>query len=680
MNRISQERIKSDFETNEEFYKRVLKKESTLNSWITYMKWSKRSNFRLMLPRNKEIIKTMGRFEEYYIDCLQVYARYLIIEKVNRSIYDNVTMSIDESLKEKKKILQPIVATLERVKKKKVAIKDQEYYDDFEEDQTDSSVIDNILVDNKEEFEDFMASDTRMIMSGRSLMKPSFHMANSQLLSRKDTSIMSNNQKDNNFSRMNSIHQQRPKITPSMIGRSFNALLMSEQLQIQEQTNKFKNSLLETEMKNTALLPSVNSNWAKMMTIFKSTLSNQKSVVSNKSIEPEQANFKQRRLDRKKSSLALEIPGQKKSKSPEKNNRKKREKKAKKILSEENPFVRLKDTLNLIRKAQLNDSASVGSINSSNHLKFSHVESLAEREVDPKKYHKNELLGACLFCIIIVLNSSALKVNSPFLHYSQSDIAEVAVIADYFSQEIYTQTYSIFHLDILRMLAQGWISDDYGSYFHVDSMANKSIKGLKTSSISLEKATENIDYRMKNLSFPYLFDFETWVRKDSRLPLLEQNYETGEVEWVHAQFTHTACAKLIQGWVMRYISGRDYRDNSSIVKIAGNQERNSDIGEEYYRRVALSEFNRDYIAMSHDFYEYLKAVLAQLYHVTYWSSHGAIYFTLFAFVVYMIYQYLQLRRMRHFYKTLLEIKVKKTSKFSSKSNFLFFVGSNKSKK
>ena len=90
-------------------------------------------------------------------------------------------------------------------------------------------------------------------------------------------------------------------------------------------------------------------------------------------------------------------------------------------------------------------------------------------------------------------------------------------------------------------------------------------------------------------------------------------------------------------------------------------DREKDPKEEFFRRLGLSEYNRDYAYRSYDYYEYMKAVVRQNFSVSYWSTFVAIYTTMALYLVYLVYQVIEIRRMVEFYRKLFDIKVTTTT-------------------
>jgi hypothetical protein len=209
-------------------------------------------------------------------------------------------------------------------------------------------------------------------------------------------------------------------------------------------------------------------------------------------------------------------------------------------------------------------------------------------------------------------------------------------------------------MDVCRATREGWLDNDSSAHDFNKTFFDK-CKEILPSAGSFFLPPENmLDKAIRNMAFPYLTDYEGWVRMDVEVPMFEFDKEKRPV-WRNLTISRRSGIKVLQK-LGEFVSARDY-EFGDIPEIGSGFDRDKDPYENHLRMFCLGDMHRQYFQRSHDFYEYLKNVSTQNELFILWSTMSAIGISVFAYLVFMVYVLCNVQKMRDFYVKLFQIEV-----------------------
>ena len=524
MNLVAEERFNHLKQDDQIFYRKVLKDYTKLNAWTSYMTWTKRQYFRAKKDDSQELVKMRGRFEEYFIESMKKYIRYFVIEEANKRVFDWITFNEDDKIVEKKKILQPIIETLANYKKHLTGEMDFS-------DETLSSEVDDILGQDVDEMDLRQAADTRLIMTNRQFggvhTKRQSHSTVNDL--DKELEIEANLRKQFK-SPMVARRRRARNRTRKATNESFQSIREAEKRVLYQQSKQYSKYKQDKEYNFGESPPS-------------STGENSKEKLAQRQFLNLYSGLN--RPDSPNLLRNLEVTGH--------------------LLGHNtgafgkinDQILKLKNNLKRIRKVELNDASSIGSIGLRKTIKFSELERMISRFINPNRYHINQFFGLIFFLTIVFVNIFAVYIKKPYMVTTELDITELAPTGDYLSWEIWAQVWTVFYVDCLRIFREGWLPKNYGERFDRGDIFEYFNERVQASAGFAVWPDDRIDKSIRNMSYPYLFDYETWYSYRSKISMLERDFENGKVYWIPVKLPRRAIVKIHQAWATQYLATRN---------------------------------------------------------------------------------------------------------------------------
>ena len=692
MNIVANER-RLGFEDGDLFYKKLLKSEKRKKAYKDWLKWTQSTPFKVNITqrgsrtlgmrrfstknpfdevKGLEVVTMVGRFEDMIISTAKKTVRYLIVEQVGRQVFDYLSLEEDEGISARKSMLESIFCDNSNDENKLKGLKTklskrrenfmlrketldsiQQRMDDVPEIDVDGSVLDTRRD---------IASHTFKVFNPLNPLKNTqsyTHGENSQNIG---SMIEEGVVKIPELRLMSSGNKSKSKATSKLQNELESAKIDAEiRMRFQEEEDLQMDEELKQNHQRSSqedlLIPRPKSK----PTFEELRTRNTKSSTSkNATSESNPRNNLQ--LTNNLKSISEKSTSQIDAEEDEDERQKAQRKKQLEGLNQ----GKLGKTLNKIQKAQVElDIGSVGSVGLRKKIKFSEIEKIIEKLIDPNKYHPNTTIGFMFFVLIILINIVAVYVKKPYLMETMTDVVEMAVTADHFSWEIFAHVQPLWFLTINRMIREGWVSDKDFLMFRPDNSSYVYPKSRFAGSVGFVMWPDNhIDKRLRNITYPKFFNFDAWVNFDSVMQFYDVVYHpdgSSEIKWREEVFSRRAVVKVVQTLSVHLVA-RDYENDTLEEIVPINMEdpkdREKDPMEEFYKRIVASDFTEKYSLMSYEFYEYLKKVVWQAYNVLRYSTFVAIYGMAGMFVVFVLFLWLQVRRMRVFYRKLFEIKVR----------------------
>lgn len=305
---------------------------------------------------------------------------------------------------------------------------------------------------------------------------------------------------------------------------------------------------------------------------------------------------------------------------------------------------------------------SSGSSISYYSIKDMTLERVIHEHINPRRLHISTVLVTLMILLLCGINIESVDIKIPIQQQTNSDLKEQLIVADVFSWEIWGQVYPVMFLDIKRAAKEGKIPIDIGiDYGHPDIIVRADRKFQQASAYQYEPE-RTIDKKVRNLSFPHLFNYNNWVGTEVDVHFYESNKETNETVWRIERLHRKIAVGVMNAFAINFTK-RNYsalQGQDGFIPNIG-EDRNADPDEEFYRRNLNGNFNREYYLRSLDFYEYLKNVGKQNENYVLLTMLGTLIVTLVLFFSFVIYTIIDLVSMRRFYSSIFAIHVNTSS-------------------
>ena len=322
-----------------------------------------------------------------------------------------------------------------------------------------------------------------------------------------------------------------------------------------------------------------------------------------------------------------------------------------------------------LKTASEERSSSGGSVNAS-RIKSRLIEKIIKKYFNPESPTNVFIFSQVFLAIFFVLHILAVYLKDPIQKLTNQDIITQAVNVDVFSWEIWAQVYTALFLDICRATERGWFPSDINKEMYNDDIYYRCHYVFRQSAPFFLSPDNTVDQAVRNLTFPYLYDYNTFVTMDVEMPFYEMDYSTGKIVWSNVTMARRSAVKLMEQ-VGRTFAKRDYENGTGIVRGIGF-DKDKDPVEELMRRANVGSFNKEYALRTYDFYEYLKGVARQNEAFIVWSTVGVIVFSIFMYFFFMLYIAREISWMRDFYRKLFQIEVNKNFNYFLPSFVDFF--------
>ena len=306
----------------------------------------------------------------------------------------------------------------------------------------------------------------------------------------------------------------------------------------------------------------------------------------------------------------------------------------------------------LTRKSEL--SSSGGSVNAL-RIKSRAIEKIV------KKYYKPEettqlfrFLQISLF-VFLALNMLAVYLKEPMQTLTNQDIITQAVNVDVFSWEIWSYIYTAGFLSTCRMVESGFMDNEMNIADYNTTIFKSCHRNFQRS-ITYHVPPDNmIEKSMKNLTFPYLYRYEDFMKMKVNLEVYDVDYRTGVVSWRNLSIGRKSAVHFMHQMSIPALK-RDYENSSGIVPKTG-RNRDLDPDEDFFRRNGIGDLHQQYSYRSYDFYEYMHSVAYQNQLFIFYSSVTAIVFSVMMYLVFMVCISREIYWMRNFYRKLFSLEV-----------------------
>jgi len=315
---------------------------------------------------------------------------------------------------------------------------------------------------------------------------------------------------------------------------------------------------------------------------------------------------------------------------------------------------RIKERVSFNKNAKASARSNGSSISIRSHKEIT-LEKIIHYHIKPKNTHAAAIFGGLIIAILCIFHVGSVAIKIPIQQKTNTDIKEQLVTADTFSWEIWAQLYSVLYLDILRAIHEGKIPSDYGNEFGDLNVVDVAAYEYTEAISYYSEYEETIDMKVANLSFPSLFDYESWSQTKMVMHFYEYDYNQMKLVWKTETIYRKVAIQLMTSFGL-YFSARDYTLFDGSIPLFG-EDRDSDPEEEYIRKNLAGDINYKYFLRSLDFYEYLKNVGKQNESYVVLTTVITFTVTLSLFFAYLTYLFLDLIDMRRFYRSIFEIKV-----------------------
>ena len=570
MNLVAEERLKG-LKEGVEFYQDVLESKEKTDAWTIWMNWTKSQTFSIVDKRGKEV-RVSGRFEDYMINHMNAYARFFIIDEVDRRVYDWITMNEKDLLPEKRVLMETIMKYRVNKVLKQYKFRERKSIWQLDKPSTESEMPLSSFVESFKKYDEFSKNDESEIDKERKqLTNRDVHgetrvrklQAVDRLLRTDEIGEVGYHVGGRNEDEDEYEEEQADRIeviSPSLGDQ--NAIdLLGEELNQGGPTGSqiFSASMLrsqsflqvnhEPKFEKDFMLNSTNREKGKInhkIKMHKKYSSKEKDLKYNDS-----AKFRSSTKDfYTKSSSQLQNPARKtlrtpttvsagltkmrtlnsmakdresqksieRSRSPSKVNNQSKRSDSGFQLQDKIKIQVGKIFTKLHRKELDYDSGSVGSISNGRRVKFSEIEKILMKFISQKRLHKNTVLGTIFFLLVILMNCLSIYIRNPYLVATKVELTDKVITADYFSWEISAQVEPQFYLDILRMLRFGWIQNDDFLEFRNKTVYEYSQAEMDKIGGYVLEPDNLIDQKLRNLSFHNLFDLSKWIQMEPEIP------------------------------------------------------------------------------------------------------------------------------------------------------------------
>ena len=316
-------------------------------------------------------------------------------------------------------------------------------------------------------------------------------------------------------------------------------------------------------------------------------------------------------------------------------------------------------TLDLKRlKSTEERSSSGGSVNAS-RIKSRLIEKIIKKYFKPESPTKVYRFSQIYLVAFFVLHTLVVYFKDPMQKMTNQDIITQAKNVDAFSWEVWAQIYTGLYLDICRATERGMFPSEVNIEDYDEDIFERCHYLFRQTCTYYLSPDTIVDLAVKNLTFPYLYQYESFMTTRLQIEFYDVNYTTGEVSWRNVTMGRRSAVKLVQELAYRFLE-RDYQNGTGIVKNIG-VDRDKDVIEEFMRRLNYGDLNKQYQLRTYDFYEYLKAVAYQNEMFVFYSTAAAIIFSVFMYFGFMVYLGYEISWMRDFYKRLFQVEVNQTN-------------------
>ena len=316
------------------------------------------------------------------------------------------------------------------------------------------------------------------------------------------------------------------------------------------------------------------------------------------------------------------------------------------------------------------NSSSAGSVNAS-RIKSRVIEKIIKKHFKPDIPTPIFRFSQIFLVLFLVFNILTVYLKDPLQLLTYQDMITQAVNVDVFSWLIWSQVYTNVHLDICRFTESGFMQNDINVNEYEWTLFERCTYVYKQSVVFYTPADSMLEKAIKNLSFPYLYHYDSYAGMSVDLEVYEYDQDNPDVPiWKNITMARRSALSLLQAVGMRMLD-RDYENGTGIVPKIG-RNRSLDPDEDFLRRNGLSTLNRECAYRSYDFYEYVKAVVLQNEMFILYSSMAAIIFSIVLYFIFILYVAREISWMRDFYKKIFFIEVSCLiwkRKFEQKSDF-----------
>lgn len=309
------------------------------------------------------------------------------------------------------------------------------------------------------------------------------------------------------------------------------------------------------------------------------------------------------------------------------------------------------------KKINATHKSSGSSITVYNHKEVS-LERVIHEKIRPKQLHLSTILLFLMIVVLCFVNVGSVAIKVPILQNTNADLKEQLIVADIFSWEIWGQIYSVLFLDFQRGVKEGKIPNEICTSYGYPDLIERSHFQFQRAAAYQYDPDKLIDPKLRNVSFPNLFNYEAWVKTEMLVHFYEFDYPTNSITWKNKTLHRKVALQMMTAFALDFVK-RNYSilegQHDYIPKI--EELRDADPDEEFYRRNLNGDMNKQYFLRSLDFYEYLKNVGQQNEQYLLFTMITTLFTTLLFFLAFFAYSLIDLAYMRKFYGSIFIIQV-----------------------
>lgn len=237
------------------------------------------------------------------------------------------------------------------------------------------------------------------------------------------------------------------------------------------------------------------------------------------------------------------------------------------------------------------------------------LEILIHQNVDPYIIHPTTKIIGFIIFLSFLCSITGIWLRTPDQEKTGNEIKMQAITADYFSWMVWGQLFPVFYADLMRMIKEGWLpvdyAEDFTKYFGFRNFYDRSQSYFIRAAKYQYEPEKLIDMKIRNLTFPELFDYEGWITCKADIYVPETYKDTNEFIWKTVNVGRRSSIQFIAG-IAQVFAKRIYENDTDIPII--NQNRKIDVIEESYRINLNGDSNLKYYQYSLKFFKYLLAV------------------------------------------------------------------------